>query len=152
MAASKYRLLRTIALWRLEKISFPELPAFAWDALELGFDGQSIRRLAALDKPSYFQIGNLFEQVVEETGIAQMSKTDAALFLAKEIAKEILSGQKDPLQGAYEIFLLGYPADFPDAIVVFGALDQEFDIPQIMDKCRALTLEPIDSGTAVPSS
>jgi hypothetical protein len=133
---TRYSIERVIALWTLGKAHYPDLPSVACDALELGFDGDAIRRLAVLDKPSYFQVGDLFQRAIAEMKISPPSKREAVIFLAREIAREILAGREEALNGAYKIFLLGYAADFPREIVIFGGLDQEFDVPEILELCR----------------
>ena len=79
---------------------------------------------------------------MQEMGVTQWSKRDAAVFLAKEIAQDVLLGKKEPLAGAYEIWLLCFAADVPDELVVFGGLDQEFDIPEVLNECRILATPP----------
>ena len=138
MTESRYNLDRAIAQFMLGKLAYSELPDVACDALQLGLDGRAIRRLASLSKPSYFEVGDLFQRALLEMGIEQWSKKDAALFLAKEVATSILTGTKEPLAGGYEIWLLCYAADCPKELVAFGALDQEFDIPHVLDECRIL--------------
>ncbi len=37
-------------------ISSTDMPALAWDAIEAGLDGPAIRRMAALEFPTFFDI------------------------------------------------------------------------------------------------
>jgi hypothetical protein len=150
MTDSRYELGKAIAEHVLGKLSCADLPNVAVQALELGYDGPAIRRLASLDKPSYFGVGNLFERVAVEIGVGRVSKKDASIYLSKRIAKEILSGTKEPLAGAYEIWLLSAASDHPDELLVFGGLDQDFNIPQTLDECKVLialhtALDPVES-------
>ena len=46
--------------------------------------------------------------------------------------------KKDPLDGAYEIWLLGVAADHPEELALFGGLDQDFNIPQVLEECELL--------------
>ncbi len=136
--ATEQNLEKLRALWTLGKLSSKDLPPYAWQALELGYDGPAVRRLAALESPTFFEIGDLFEKANREMGKSPMAKKDAAILLAKETAAKVLSREKEPLTGAYEIFLLGYDCGMPDEIMLFGGLDQEFDIPTIYEECKAL--------------
>jgi hypothetical protein len=128
---------RLIAQRTLGKLSSRDLPSLAWAALELGHDGSAIRRLAALDAPSYFEIGDLFDRATQEMRRPLMTKKEAAILLAKDIALQALSGEKPALDAAYEIYLLGYDAGMPDEVVIFGGLDQDFDIPSIYEECES---------------
>jgi hypothetical protein len=142
MTKSRYSLDRAISQFALGKLSYRDLPDVACDALELGLDGPAIRRLASLQKPSYFGVGDLFEQALQEMGIQQWSKRDAAVFLAKEVGRDILAGKKEPLSGADEIWQLCVAADYPKELVNFGGLDQEFDTPELIEECRILVAKP----------
>jgi len=142
MTKSRYSLARAISQFTLGKLSYSDLPDVACDALELGLDGPAIRRLASLQKPSYFGVGDLFEKALQEMGIEQWSKRDAAVFLAKEIGRDVLAGKKEPLAGADEIWELCVAADYPKELAIFGGLDQEFDTPQLIEECRILVAQP----------
>jgi hypothetical protein len=123
----------------LGRLSYADLPEVAVNALGLGYDGRAIRRLASLNKPSYFDVGDLFEKALVEMGIGELSKKDASVFLVKEIANEVLSGKKEPLAAAYEIWLLCWDAGCPPELVIFGGLDRcDFDIPQVLGECKTL--------------
>ena len=50
----------------LHLISATEMPRLAWDALEAGLDGPAIRRLAALEFPTFFQVQKILAQAMEE--------------------------------------------------------------------------------------
>lgn len=142
MTKSRHSLDCAISEFALGKLSYSDLPNVACDALELGFDGPAIRRLASLQKPSYFGVGDLFEKALKEIGIEQWSKRDAAVLLAKEIGRDILAGRKEPLAAAEEIWGLCVAADYPKELVTFGGLDREFDIPELIEECRILVAEP----------
>jgi hypothetical protein len=141
MAPSRDGLDRAISQFTLGKLPYSELPDLACNALELGIDGPSIRRLASLQKPSYFEVGHLFEQALREMGFRQWSKRDAAVFLSKAIGREVLAGQKEPLSGADEIWELCCAGDYRQELLVFGQLDQEFQIPQLLGEYRILVAE-----------
>jgi hypothetical protein len=142
MTKTRYSLDRAISQFTLGKLPYSDLPDVARDALELGIDGPAIRRLASLHKPSYFGVGDLFDRALREMGIEQWSKRDAAVFLAREIGRDILAGKKEPLGGAEEIWELCVAADYPKELTIFGELDQEFNIPQLLEEYRILVAKP----------
>ncbi len=136
MTALRSKLNQAIAQFALGRLAYADLPDVAVNALELGYDGSAIRRLASFVKPSYFDLGDPPERALAEMGIAGLSKQEASIFLAKQTAKEILSGEKEPLSGAYEIWLLCFEAGCPNELVSFGGLDQDFNVPQILEECK----------------
>jgi hypothetical protein len=81
----------------LNLISAVDMPKLAWDALEAGLDGPAIRRLAALEFPTFFQVRELLGQLMDEMRLVKMSKERAAVQLAKMRALEILRSESDPL-------------------------------------------------------
>ena len=129
---------RANALWTLGRLSSQDLPSVAWDALEIGFDGPALRRLAALNRPSYFEVGDLLSKALLEMSKSVFSKPEAAMLLAREIAQQVVAGHKDPLKGASEIWRLACQSDFPKEITLFGGLDQDRDIPIIREECFRL--------------
>jgi hypothetical protein len=50
----------------LNLISSTEMPRLAWEALEAGLDGPVIRRLAAFEFPTFFQVQEALPQAMEE--------------------------------------------------------------------------------------
>ena len=75
-----------------------DMPKLAWDALEAGFDGPAIRRLAALEFPTAFQIRDVQPRAMEEMHLAKISQGEAALRLAKIRAQELLRSDADPFK------------------------------------------------------
>jgi hypothetical protein len=74
----------------LNLIETTEMPKLAWDALEAGLDGPAIRRLAALEFPTFFQIRDSLPRVMEEMHLMKLGGGEAALHLAKMRAQEVL--------------------------------------------------------------
>jgi hypothetical protein len=68
--------------------------------LEAGYDGVSLRKLAGLIAPTSRDVGDLFQNALQEIGTKITSKEQGILFLSKITAADILEGRVDPAQGA----------------------------------------------------
>jgi len=89
------------ARWTLGKLPSEEAPKLAQVALELGFDGNNIRRLAGFINPIHADLLPLMPRFFGEMGIAvPMRREEAAWSLARHIAKAISEGQITPYEGA----------------------------------------------------
>jgi hypothetical protein len=113
---------RTIeARLSLNLIASSDMPKVAWDALEAGLDGPGIRRLAALDSPTYFEVRDVLPRAMKEMGLVKLTPNDAALRLAKNRAKEILDRGEDPLKHTREFERLwihaGYRTNWPRSAI-----------------------------------
>jgi hypothetical protein len=82
----------------LELIASADMPSIAWDALEAGLDTPATRRLAALERPTFFEVREILPRVMQELELSHISLGEAALRLAKQIAQEVLRSGDDPLQ------------------------------------------------------
>jgi hypothetical protein len=104
-----------VAKWYCSKVGPEDMPRFAADALEAGYDGPALRRLAGLIKPTSRDVGDLFRNALLEIGKVKIQSKEQAVFsLSRETAADILQGRIDPVRGA-EILaryagMLGYPA------------------------------------------
>jgi hypothetical protein len=78
------------------------LQRLAWDALEAGLDGASIRRLAALEQPSGFELDEVLPRAMQEMGLRKLEPGEAADRMARRRAAEILATGADPLQYTVE--------------------------------------------------
>jgi hypothetical protein len=114
----------------LDLIGSSDMPKIAWDALEAGLDGRYIRRLAALDSPTYFEVRDVLPQAMEEMRIVKISRDEAALRIAKRLAQEIMDGGKDPLKHTRELEWLWIKAGYPRAIQSVGNLDDDIYLAQ----------------------
>jgi len=89
------------ARWTLDKLPSEDAPKLAQDALELGFDGKNIRRIAGLISPNHADLLPLMPAFFGEMGIAvPMEREEAAWSIARHIAKAISEGQIKPYEGA----------------------------------------------------
>jgi hypothetical protein len=136
---------RTIeARLSLDLIASSDMPKVAWDALEAGLDGPGIRRLAALDSPTYFEVRDVLPRAMEEMGLVKLTPNEAALRLAKNRAKEILDGGEDPLKHTREFERLWIHAGYPRELASVGNLDDDIDIAkgcQSDDQIRKWVIE-----------
>jgi hypothetical protein len=107
----------------LRRISPNEMPPLAWDALEAGLDGPSIRRLAALVNPSGWETDQIIPAFMEEAGLKSISSEEACVRIARDLARRILSEGLDPLAYTRYFERLWIDADYPRAIQDVGMLD-----------------------------
>ncbi|HEX8815493.1 MAG TPA: hypothetical protein VF753_08330 [Terriglobales bacterium] len=118
----------------LDLIASADMPQIAQDALEAGFDGPATVRLAILEHPTYFEVAEVFPRVVKELGLAQVTTGEAALRLAKEIAREILRKGDDPLQHVRAFESLWIRSKYAKEIRTLGTLYDDVWIAQSMGR------------------
>lgn len=100
MNEKKYGILEIAAAKVVLKIALPEdLVEAAADSLEAGLDSRSLRILAGLNAAEFDEAGSLFEQSIAELDISKPDKHDAVMQLAREYARQILSGRITPRVG-----------------------------------------------------
>jgi len=100
----------------LNRIDPGEMPSLAWDALEAGLDGPSIRRLAALNRPSGWEADQVLPGFMAESGLKRISQEEASVTLACQLASRIISEGLDPLAYSRDFELLWINAGHPRAI------------------------------------
>lgn len=83
-----------------------DLPDAAVRALEVGCDSTSLRILAGLTVADADEAKVMFDRVLVELDVSWPAKRDAAVLLARELAKEILNGTTAPYAGAKQIWKL----------------------------------------------
>ncbi len=94
------------AKWVLGLVPSEALPRIAVDALEAGFDTPSLRRLAGELRPILSETGPLFEETLDELGVAIPDESTAALIVAKSYAAHIIDGTISAYEGARQIWRL----------------------------------------------
>ena len=92
------------AKWVLRRIPSEALPRIAADLLEAGLDTPSLRRLAGELCPTLGESGPLFEEILDELGVAIPDKSRAGLLLAKAYAAQITEGSLPAYDGACQIW------------------------------------------------
>jgi hypothetical protein len=94
------------AKWYLGELSGEDMPGIACQALELGRDGKNLRYLAGLSGPARRDILEIVDGAMHELGVqTPITKRDAALWMARRLAGEILEGCIEPYGGACRIWL-----------------------------------------------
>jgi hypothetical protein len=106
-------------------IGSSDMPKIAWDAMEAGLDGKFIRRLGALEAPTYFEVIEVLPQAMQEMGLTKLDRNEAALRLAKSRAREILETGEDPLKHTRDFERLWIDAGYPSALTTLGTLYDE---------------------------
>lgn len=106
----------------LELIASEDMPRIAWDALEAGFDGTAIRRLAALDRPTYFEVAEVLPRVRQELGLSQVTTEQAATRVSIQIARQILASGDDPMNHLRDFESLWSRAGYPQGLGELGTL------------------------------
>ncbi len=109
----------------LNLIASSDMPSIALDALEADIDGAAIRRLAALEHPTYFEAAEILPRAMEEMGLERISLREAATRMAKRIAQEILSSGDDPMKHTRDFESLWVRAGYTQGLRDLGTLDDE---------------------------
>jgi len=96
---------RNAVRWYFRELAHEDLPAICIEALEHGYDGPMLRRLAGLVKPTSRDVTDAqVERVFHEMGIAApISERDCQLFLATETAQAAVAGLQNPFDAATNI-------------------------------------------------
>ncbi|HEX4008288.1 MAG TPA: hypothetical protein VHX60_19100 [Acidobacteriaceae bacterium] len=106
-------------------ISPEEMPALAADALEADLDGRPIRRMAALNNPSGWDVDQVLPGFMEEAGLSLIATGEAALRIARDLARRILQKGSDPLAYAREFEAILIRSDYASEIRAVGNLDDD---------------------------
>jgi hypothetical protein len=109
----------------LNLIASDELPSLAWDAWEAGLDGPAMRRLAAFQRPTAFELRDVLPPAIEEMQPLHLELSRAALRLANHRARGILRAGKDPLRFTREFERLWIDSGYAREITEYGTLDDE---------------------------
>jgi hypothetical protein len=121
----------------LDLIASADMPQVALDALEAGLDGPATRRLAILQHPTYFEVAEVLPRVRQELGLTQITIGQAALRVAKQIAREFLLTSDDPLRQVRIFELLWVRSGYAKEIQTLGTLHDEVWVAQSMGRSDA---------------
>jgi hypothetical protein len=140
--------------WALGRIPSEVLQQIDADLLEAGRDTPSLRRLAGECRPTFGDIGPLFEQILDELGVAIPDKSHAGLVLAKAYAAQIMDGSLSAYDGACQIWRIEVEVEglTPELgpFVYWASEWQEADSPERRKECengiRAATLELVGAS------
>jgi hypothetical protein len=95
------------ARWYLGELAGEEMPGIAREALEFGHDGKQLRYLAGLTSPTRRDVAETVDGALRELGVqTPLAKHDAALWMARQVATEIVKGRLEPYSGAFRILAL----------------------------------------------
>ena len=129
----------------LNLIGSVDMPQIAWDAMEAGLDGPAIRRLAALVHPTYFEVAEVMPRVMQELELSHITIGEAALRIAKGLAREILGKGEDPLRHLRTFEALWIRSEYAEEIRPLGTLDDEISVGQMMGKSEHQLRELVTS-------
>lgn len=87
-------------LWAAGDQPHRDLPDAAAEMLANGSDSPSLRELAGAPPDDYWQVKWLFERTLHELGIPVLDEQDALWALARQVAQEIVDGDRSPTDGA----------------------------------------------------
>jgi hypothetical protein len=113
----------------LELIASADMPSVGLDALEAGLDGPAIRRLAVLERPTYFEVRDILPRAMEELGLSQLPRVEAALRIARRIAHESLQSG-DPLQHLCDLESLWGRVNYARELHDVGTLNDWVEVAQ----------------------
>ncbi len=118
----------------LKLIPTERLPMVAQDALEAGFDGPCVLRMAILEPSAVWEIDQALPPMLIELGCQPLSPKDAALRLAHISARTILENGEDPLPSIPYFYQLMLAADYPEELIELGYFDDDdiffSDVPE----------------------
>jgi hypothetical protein len=117
----------------LSLIPTDRLPRTAQDALEVGFDGPNVIRMAILEPDAGWAIDQALPPMMVELGCQVLAPTEAALRLAQIRARRVLETGEDPQASIPYFHKLMVAADYPAELIELGYFDDEdifFDGPE----------------------
>jgi len=91
--------------WYFGELHHEDLPSICIEAIEHGYDGPMLRRIAGLVKPTSRDVTDVqIERTFHEMGVAApVSERDCQLFLATETAQAAVAGLQNPFDAATHI-------------------------------------------------
>ena len=122
------------ALWTLHRLQSELMPEIAADLLEQGRDTPTIRVLAGLVRPSAWEVEPLFSAVISEMNLKPQNDHEAALIVARHIAKETVNGGLSATECASRIASL---CSIVNYAVPFSEFMHLADLWQCMPEARA---------------
>jgi hypothetical protein len=137
------------AAYVLGELHSENAPAAAADALEAGYDGPLLRRLAGLERPSGWEIDQILPRVLFELNAKQPSTEQAALVLAKARARRILDSRENPLDSTSYFHHLLVKSDYAPELqnlayvdeILIGETDEEIRTEAMLYVEELLDLE-----------
>ena len=117
---------------------FPEsVPEFAISALEAGYDGRRLRRIAGMNRPTRADLESIIDGMFRELGQSPVTDIrNAGTRLAVKFCQQIVAGEVPPYDGAKQIWRsIYYALQCPEELVTFVGLASEWeDLPELRRK------------------
>lgn len=109
----------------LKLIPTERMPSVAQDALEAGFEGPHVLRMAVLEPVAGWGIDQALLAMMEELGCRAISPEQAAFRLARQRARQILETGENPLLSVPYFYRLMVEADYPEELIELGYFDDD---------------------------
>lgn len=131
----------------LKLIPTERLPALAQDALEAGFEGPHIVRMAILEPIAGWAIDQALPPMLAELGCHSITPKEAALRLAHQRAERILETGEDPLLSLSYFYQLMQSSDYPKDLFELSYLEDCYDFltQENLDERRTLAHEAVEN-------
>jgi hypothetical protein len=110
----------------LKLIPTERLPVVAQDALEAGFDGPHVLRMASLEPDAGWAIDQALSPMLAELGCQTLPPREAALRLAQARGRHVLESGEDPLPSLPYFQQLMLAADYPAELIELGCFDDDY--------------------------
>lgn len=111
------RLVR--AKWELDELPSEKMPALAADALEAGFDGPTLRKVAGLTNISRRDLLPYADKLWMELDVPILSKKEALHEIIKERARRMVADPDRALEMSKDFWRLYYDHDFEQSFWPF---------------------------------
>jgi hypothetical protein len=115
------------ALYTLRRLPGEELSRVGVDLLQSGVDTQAVRELAGAQSNTLRDSGELFERVLLELRRPNMSARDAALVIARDLAKKVVAGAMLPRDAAERGSSLCPDAQYDELLTPFLAYADDYE-------------------------
>ncbi|MGA8939449.1 MAG: hypothetical protein WB439_09820 [Acidobacteriaceae bacterium] len=131
----------------LKLIPTERFPATAQDAMEAGFDGPHVIRMAILEPNAAWEIDQTLPAMLADLGCQPLTLEEAALRLGCQRAEHILKTGEDPLPSLPYFHRLLWSADYPEELYELAYLEDSFDllIQDNADEQRTLAREALEN-------
>lgn len=113
----KKDLLDAYAYWRAGMLESEDIPDIACEALNRGFDTETIRVAAGLNEPTNSDLGDCvdIQEFWQQIGLPLMDEQKAGECIALKYCAQVLSGETSPQEAAdamWDLYVaLGYPQE-----------------------------------------
>lgn len=137
------------ARWTAHDLHGEDMPLIAADLLEAGYDSPSLRRLAGeMNIHCSADVEDIVARTFQELSVEYpMSESAARLFASRQIAREVIAGERNPWAAAshLEIVVWGWSRENSDIAALVDLLD-ELDWGTILRRqLPALSWELLDA-------